>query len=370
MSTTRRFYVNSAPQQTLATGIGTSDTSFTIQTSFAGWPTSFPFFATLDAGTASQEHVLVTAIVGLVATATRAQDGSSAVTHAAGATVDQMFIRQDADEANAHTSASAGVHGISGSVTGTTDVQTLTNKSLTAPTITGTVAGGATYTSPALTTPTLTTPNITSGDLQVAGVEALHPVTGTTRHDGIIAPTSYTTESAANASSPGVGQLVYLSAPTGAGYSAGFYMSQGSGVFVPTDAVRIGSASQVLTFKPGSTQTSPASGTATWFTFGSITVPAWATKANVVWQWFGVFLTAASASNTTLQFKIGSAAGVSQRIFGDSATTNRFNGGWSEQITGLSAGSQSVVASATFVSGSTYNLDAQDLATATFTFLP
>lgn len=365
---TRRFFVNSAPQQTLATGIGTTDTTFTIQSSFAGWPTSFPFFATLEAGTSNQEHVLVTAIAGLVATVTRAQDGSTAVSHASGATVDQMFIRQDADEANAHTSANSGVHGVTGNVVGTSDVQTLTNKTLTTPTLTTpTINSGATVNGTATFN---ATPNIATGDLQVAGVEALHPVTGTTRHDGIIAPQSYTTEAAANASSPGAGQIVYLSAPTGAGNSAGLYMSLGSGVFVPLDKLGIGSASQVLTFRPGSTQTSPASGTATWFTLGSITVPAWATKANVVWQLYGTFLTAASASNTTLQFKIGSAAGLSQRIFGDSSSTNRFNHGWSEQITGLATGSQSVIASATFVSGSTYNLDAQDIATAIFTFLP
>lgn len=134
---TRRFSVNNAPQQTLASGINATATTFTIQSSFAGWPTAFPYFAVLEAFTANEEIVLVTGVVGLVATCTRAQDGSTAVTHNAGATVDQMFVHQDADEANAHTSANSGVHGISGNVVGDSDVQTLTNKTLTSPTVNG-----------------------------------------------------------------------------------------------------------------------------------------------------------------------------------------------------------------------------------------
>src|SRR5882762_11452993 len=116
---TRRFYANDAPQQTLATGINSAVTSLTVQTSFAGWPTQFPFFATLELGTANREIVSVTNIVGLVATIVRGQDGTAAIGHTAGATIDMTVVRQDLDEASAHTSANAGVHGVSGSVVGT-----------------------------------------------------------------------------------------------------------------------------------------------------------------------------------------------------------------------------------------------------------
>jgi len=78
-----------------------------------------------------------------VATIVRGQDGTVAVAHSGGATFDQVAIAKDLDEANAHTSANSGVHGISGSVVGTTDAQTLTNKTLAAPTVTGTLAGAS-----------------------------------------------------------------------------------------------------------------------------------------------------------------------------------------------------------------------------------
>lgn len=134
---TRRYFSNFAPRQTLANSIGSSDTTCQIAGSFAGWPTQFPFYATLGYGLSSAEIVQVTNIVGTTATIVRGADGSTPIAHPAGETMDQTAVRLDYDEANAHTSASSGVHGITGNVVGDTDAQTLSNKTLTNPVING-----------------------------------------------------------------------------------------------------------------------------------------------------------------------------------------------------------------------------------------
>jgi hypothetical protein len=142
---TRRRYTNFPPQQTLSTSIGAGDLTLTIGGSFVGWPTQFPFYAVLDYGKTSAEVVLVTNIVTTTATITRGQDGSAALSHAAGATFDHCVVAKDLDEANAHVTSSAAVHGINGNVVGDTDTQELSNKTLDAPHLHGlTLDGGAT----------------------------------------------------------------------------------------------------------------------------------------------------------------------------------------------------------------------------------
>ena len=107
------------------------------------------FVVVVDPDTALEEIVEVispSSSASNTLTVTRPVDGTAAIAHSAGAKVRHMAIGRDFREANNHIEASSAVHGLTGSVVGTTDTQTLTNKTLTSPTITGTGAIAGTFT--------------------------------------------------------------------------------------------------------------------------------------------------------------------------------------------------------------------------------
>jgi len=89
------------------------------------------FIIVLDPETSSEEIVKVTAVASNTLTVTRGHDGSTAKTHTSGAKVRHMAIGEDLRNSASHIDATA-AHGATGAVVGTTNTQTLTNKTISA----------------------------------------------------------------------------------------------------------------------------------------------------------------------------------------------------------------------------------------------
>lgn len=160
-----RYYSSTATAKTLGAAVTTSST--TIQLSdLTGLPASYPYTLVLDPDTASEEIVLVTSLSsGTVLNVTRGSDTSGGITggdgtskkaHDSGATVKHMVTARDVQEPQTHMAASSGVHGLTGSVVGTSDTQTLSNKTLTSPTATGTTTVSALTATGTVTLPSTT----------------------------------------------------------------------------------------------------------------------------------------------------------------------------------------------------------------------
>lgn len=134
---TTRKYTSRSQQTTLASSLTSSGTSATVVsgTALLGGATISAgelFTVVIDPDTAIEEIVDVSAVSTNTLTIVRGVDGSLGQAHSAGAVVRHMAIGRDYREANTHIEASTAVHGLTGTVVGTTDTQTLTNKTIVA----------------------------------------------------------------------------------------------------------------------------------------------------------------------------------------------------------------------------------------------
>jgi hypothetical protein len=148
----RREYKGAAQAATLTAPLGGAVTDLTITCNdLTNYPTgtgSKPFFVVIDRGLASEEKILCSSRSGNILTVFddgitngRGSDDTTITSHANNAALEHVFTATDADEANAHVNTSSGVHGLTGSVVGTTDTQTVSNKTLNDTTFTGSISG-------------------------------------------------------------------------------------------------------------------------------------------------------------------------------------------------------------------------------------
>lgn len=144
-----RYYTSTAQPTTLSGNISSGATTMPVIAT-TGFPPSTPYTLAVDYGQAAEELVEVSNAAGTSLTVTRGVDGTSAQSHGIGAVVRHVTSARDFADSRTHEAATAAVHGVAGTLVGTSDIQTLANKTLTAPTVnagalSGTFTGAPTF---------------------------------------------------------------------------------------------------------------------------------------------------------------------------------------------------------------------------------
>jgi hypothetical protein len=178
---TLRKYSSRSQQTTLTSAVTSTATTINVGSGsglLGGATVTSPeiFTVVIDPDTALEEIVDVTAVSTNTITIVRGRDGSSGQAHSAGAVVRHMAIGRDYREANDHINDTTTAHGATGAVVGTTNTQTLTNKTISAAdnTLTGvvTLTGTQTLTNKTLTSPVISSLTLGDGNIVFEGATA------------------------------------------------------------------------------------------------------------------------------------------------------------------------------------------------------